>query len=128
MFNRQLPLGILPYTEFHINARPTETELRFLLKSSSEVDRQHCATIAIAENRHLGNMCFISAQASLMAQQVKKLPVMQETKEMQVQSLGQEDLLEEEMATHSSILAWKISWTEDPGELQSTGLQRVGHE
>ena len=53
---------------------------------------------------------------------------MQETEETQVQSLGQEDPLEEGMATHSSILAWKISWTEDPGELQSTGLQRVGHE
>ena len=56
---------------------------------------------------------------------VKRLPAMQET---QVQSLGQEDSLEKEMAVHSSILAWKISWTEDPGELQSTGLQRVGHE
>ena len=48
---------------------------------------------------------------------------MQETKEMQVQSLGQEDPLEEEMATHSSILAWRIPWTEEPGRLQSTGLQ-----
>ena len=46
---------------------------------------------------------------------------------MQVQSLGQEDLLEEGMATHSSILAWRISWTEKPGRLQSIGLQRVGH-
>ena len=45
-----------------------------------------------------------------------------------VQSLGQEDLLEEEMATHSSILAWKIPWTEEPGGLQSTGSQRVGHD
>ena len=50
---------------------------------------------------------------------------MQEMKEMQVQSLGQEDPLEEGMATHSSILAWRISWTEEPGGLQSTGLQRV---
>ena len=56
---------------------------------------------------------------------VKKLPEMQET---QVQSLGQEDLLEKEMATHSSILAWKIPWIEEPGGLQSTGLQRVGHD
>ena len=47
---------------------------------------------------------------------------------MQVQSLGQEDLLEEEMATHSSILAWKIPWTEEPGGPQSTGSQRVGHD
>ena len=46
---------------------------------------------------------------------------------MQVRSLDQEDLLEEEMATHSSILAWEIPWTEEPGGLQSMGLQRVGH-
>ena len=48
-------------------------------------------------------------------------------KETQVQSLGQEDSLEKEMATHSSILAWRIPWTEGPGGIQSTGLQRVGH-
>ena len=47
---------------------------------------------------------------------------------MQVRSLDQADLLEEEMATHSSILAWKIPWTEEAGGLQSTGLQRVGHD
>ena len=47
---------------------------------------------------------------------------------MRVQSLGQEDPLEEEMATHSSILAWKILWTEEPGRLWSMGLQRVGHD
>ena len=62
---------------------------------------------------------------SLMAQTVKRLPTMQET---WVQSLGQEDLLEKEMATHSSILAWKIPWMEDPGRLQSMGSQRVGHD
>ena len=47
--------------------------------------------------------------------------------EIRVQSLGREDLLEKEMATHSSILAWKIPWMEKPGGLQSMGLQRVGH-
>ena len=47
---------------------------------------------------------------------------------MRVSSLGQEDLLEEEIATHSSILAWRIPWTEEPGGLQSMGLQRVGHD
>ena len=47
---------------------------------------------------------------------------------MWVQSLGQEDTLEEEVATHSSILAWKTPWTEGPGGLQSMGLQRVGHD
>ena len=55
---------------------------------------------------------------SLVAQMVKSLPVMRET---QVQSLGQEDPLEKEMATHSNILAWKIPWTEEPGQLQSMG-------
>ena len=60
-----------------------------------------------------------------MTQMVKHLPTMQETR---VQSLGQEDLLEKEMATHSSILAWKIPWTEEPGRMQSMGLQTVGHD
>ena len=63
-------------------------------------------------------------KASLEAQMVKNLPALQET---QVQSLGQEDPLEEEMATHSSILAWRIPWTEEPGGLQSMGSQRVRH-
>ena len=58
--------------------------------------------------------------ASLVAQRLKRLPAMQET---WVQSLGQEDPLEKEMATHSSILAWKIPWTEEPGGLQSMGSQ-----
>ena len=63
--------------------------------------------------------------ASLVAQLVKNpcLP-MQEMQEMQVQSLGQEDLLERVMATHSSILAWEILWTEEPGRLQFMGLQK----
>ena len=60
-------------------------------------------------------------RASRVAQWVKNLPAMQETQEMWVQSLGLEDPLEEEITTHSSILAWEISWTEDPGGLQSMG-------
>ena len=60
---------------------------------------------------------------SLVAQMVKRLPAIAETR---VQSPGWEDPLEKEMATHSSIIAWKISWTEEPGELQSKGPQRVG--
>ena len=64
-------------------------------------------------------------KASLGAQIVKHLPAMRET---QVQSLGQEDLLEKAMATQSSTLAWKIPWTEERGRLQSTGLQRVRHD
>ena len=59
-----------------------------------------------------------------MAQRLKHLPAMRET---WVRSLGQEDPLEKEMATHSSILAWRIPWTEEHGGLQSTGSQRVGH-
>ena len=59
-----------------------------------------------------------------MAQTVKNLPAIQKT---QVQSLGQEDALEKGMATHSSILAWRIPWTEEPGGLQSMGWQRVRH-
>ena len=60
-----------------------------------------------------------------MAQRVKRLPAMQET---WVRSLGQEDPLEKEMATHSSTLAWKIPWTEKPGRQQSMGSQRIGHD
>ena len=62
---------------------------------------------------------------SLVAQTVKCLPTMRET---WVQSLGQEDLLEKKVATHSSILAWRIPWTEEPGRLQSMGSQRVRHD
>ena len=64
-------------------------------------------------------------RASLVAQSVKNLPAEQE---IRVRSLGWEDPLEREMATLSSSLAWKISWTEEPGGLQSMGSQRVGHD
>ena len=67
---------------------------------------------------------YLLTGASLVAQLVKNLPAVQET---QVQSLGWEDPLEKEMAMHSSILSWKISWTEEPSGLQSMGSQRVGH-
>ena len=63
-------------------------------------------------------------RASLVAQMVKNLPAMQET---WIRSLGQEDPLEKEMATHYSILAWEIPWTEEPGGLQSTRSQRVSY-
>ena len=64
-------------------------------------------------------------RASLIAQTVKRLPT---TRETQAQSLGQENPLEKEMAPHSSTLARKIPWTEEPGRLQSMGSQRVGHD
>ena len=61
----------------------------------------------------------------MVAQRIKNLPAVQET---QFQSLGQEDLLEKEMATHPHILAWRIPWTEEPGGPQSMETQRVGHD
>ena len=67
----------------------------------------------------------VTVRASQMAQWVKNLPVMQET---QVQSLGQENPLEKGRPVHSSILAWKILWTEEAGGLQSMELQRVRHD
>ena len=81
---------------------------------------------------NLASLCFLSfishytiTRASLVAQMVKNLPAMQET---WVQSLGWEGPLEKGMATHSSILAWKIPWTEEPGRLQSIRSQRIGYE
>ena len=83
-----------------------------------------CSDLHSACLRRLFGSCpFCST--SLVAQTVKRLPTMQET---QVQSLGQENLLEKEIATHSSIRAWTIPWTEKPGRLQSMGSQRVGHD
>ena len=70
-------------------------------------------------------MCIILPLTSLVAQMVKHLPTIRETR---LQSLGQQDLLEKEMATHSSILAWNIPWMKKPGRLQSMGSQRVGHD
>ena len=76
--------------------------------------------------RFLGELLgHMAGMAFLVAQTVKRLPTMRET---WVQSLGWEDLLETEMAPHSSTLAWKIPWMEEPGKLQSMGLQRVGHD
>ena len=67
----------------------------------------------------------IYSWTSLVAQMVKRLSTIRET---WVRSLGRDDSLEKEMATHSSNIAWKIPWTEDPGRLQSMGPQRVGHD
>ena len=70
-------------------------------------------------------MYTVDTKASLVAQMVERLPAMRKT---WVRSLGREDPLEKEMATHSSILAWRIPWAEEPGGLQSMGSQRVGHD
>ena len=84
--------------------------------------------IAISSVKFYGlySFCFylLINWASLVAQRLKRLLPMRET---WVQSLGREDPLEKEMATYSSILAWRNPWTEEPGGLQSTGSQRVGH-
>ena len=88
-------------------------------------------------NIHLLSTCFVLVTvsiiviwlkltwASLMAQRVQNLPALQET---HVQSLGCEDPLGKGMATHSSILAWRTPWTEEPGGLKAMGLQRLGHD
>ena len=85
-------------------------------------------TIALIKQTFIGkvmSLLFNILTASLVAQTVKHLPAMRET---WVRSLGWEDPLEKEMATHSSTLAWKIPWMEEPGRLQSMGTQRVGHD
>ena len=80
-------------------------------------------------DEHIFNLGFVDlAWISQVAQWVKNLPVMQEPQETEVQFLAQEDPLEEGMATHSSILAWRIPWTEEPGGLWFIGSQRVGHD
>ena len=85
---------------------------------ASPLHPNHAAIICLT-------ICYSSLRASLVAQTVKHLFEMKETR---VQSLGREDPLEKEMAPHSSTLAWKIPWTEEPGGLQSMGSQRVGHD
>ena len=80
--------------------------------------------VALWKNSNYLGLSSSQLGASLAAQTVKRLPTMRET---QIQSLGWENLLEKEMATHSSILAWKIPWMKEPGRLLSMGSQRVGH-
>ena len=84
-----------------------------------------CIVHGVAKELDTTEQLSLSLWASQVAQMVKCLPAIQET---QVQSLGQEDPLEKEMATHSSTLVWKIPWTEEPGRLQPMGSQRVGHD
>ena len=91
-----------------------------IISRSSEL--QNCCTVWLKQYFIVYAMV---EKTSLVAQTVKCLPTMRET---WVWSLGREDPLEKEMATHSSIHAWKIPWTEEPGGLQSVGSQRVGHD
>ena len=98
-------------------------------KNILNVTRKLCEFFDSVLTEHLlctqFNMYSCKTWASLVAQMVKNLPAMWET---QVWSLGWEESLEREMATHSSILVWRILWTEEPGGLQTVGLQRVGHD
>ena len=84
--------------------------------------RDHCQWL---NNKGICHLPLWRLRASLVAQRLKHVPPMQET---WVRSLGQEDPLEKEMVTHSSILAWRIPWMEEPGRLQSMGSQRVRHD
>ena len=86
-------------------------------KSGGPPDPSDCCSVAWG--------CPFHAGKSLVAQMVKNLPAMLKT---QVRSLSWEDPLEKEMTIHSSILAWRIPWTQEPGGLQSIGLPRVGHD
>ena len=79
----------------------------------------------VSSSSSMVGLTVTSSKTPLVAQMVKRLSTVQET---WVRSLGWEDPLEKEMAIHSSTLAWKIPWTEEPGRLQSRGLQRVGHD
>ena len=80
--------------------------------------------VAVADKDAVGSL-WQASWASLVAQMVKNLPAVREN---QVRSLGQEDPLEKGMAPHSSILAWRIPQTEEPGSLQFMGLQKIGHD
>ena len=88
----------------------------------------HKVVIHVSCNGILNLMLYESMLGFLRGSVVKSPSVMLEQQEMQVQSLGREDPLEKGMATHSSILVWRTPWTEDPGGLQSIGLQRVGRD
>ena len=112
----------------------TRTLWRFLKKVKIELPSDQAIPLMGASRGNHSwlrqrTLCFTLAlftiATSLVAQTVRHLPTMWETR---VQSLGWEDLLEKKMATHSSILAWQIPWMEEPGGLQSMGLQRVGHD
>ena len=80
--------------------------------------------VAVADKDAVGSL-WQASWASLVAQKVKNLPSVEEN---QVRSQGEEDPLEKGMASHCNILAWRIPWTEEPGSLQFTGLQKIGHD
>ena len=107
--------GLPAYTHLH------ETERNFGVFCRGTLSQLNCLLSRVCEWNEYSYIC---VWASLVAQMVKKPPAVQETR---VWALGQEDPLEKEMATHSSVLAWRIPWAEEPGGSQSLGLQRVRH-
>ena len=123
----------LSYGQYNFSLHLGEASLAHLLPSHAHSPDPHPACQPDGVDLwHSGGMTFEYSiwgdpkiRASLAALMVKNLPAMWET---QVRSLGQEDPLEKGMATHSSILAWRIPWTEEPGGLQSMGLRRAGHD
>ena len=120
-----IPRGLLPRLPWRNWIFPREDSV---WRWCSCLDRRSPGSLRYSGeplSRTAGNMVLLGFfWASLVAQRLKRLPAMQET---WVRSLGQEEPLEKEMATHSSILAWRIPWMEEPGGLQSMGSQRVGH-
>ena len=114
-------LYIIKYFKWDCICLPQPMLKEWTLEIRVLTNRLYCLALRIAQQFFF---FFCEIYASLVAQRLKRLPPMRET---QVRSLGGEDPLEKEMAAHSSILAWRIPWTEEPGGLQSTASQRVGH-
>ena len=106
-----------PITSWQMDGETVETVTDFIFLGSK--------IIAVGDCSHEIKRRLFLGRASLVAQRLKHPSAMWET---QVQSLGWEDPLEKEMASHSCILAWRIPWMEEPGRLQSTGSQRVRHD
>ena len=108
--------GRVVYSLLHVSHEP---------QTSFTLNYNYLITCMSFPGRWLIHRCLLYFWGPRMAQRLKRLPGMWETR---VQSLGREDPLENEMATHSSTLAWIIPWTEEPGRLQSMGSQRVRHD
>ena len=109
----------LPHNNKHLTSRWRQNGQKY------GPSRSHADTNTLCYGYSLLAVLYDASRAFLVAQRLKRLPAVPETR---VRYLSQEDPLEKEMAAHSSTLAWRIPWTEEPGGLQSTGSQRVGHD